>query len=233
MPYVAITVDDFYTGDYHRTTAIRMLRTANELGAPLTLCPAGSALVMYDRQYPDQARQIKQLFAAGSYELCDHTYSHPVMPKLGFQRGIGAEVQEIRGGAAAIRDFFGRSPGPIFRPPFGSWDLSTQEAASQAGFPRMVTWSVDSGDSEGPEKMPQQLVADVACARPGDIILMHANRNSSAVALPMILNLLRSKGLQPVWLSTLFASGKPVDTTRPADMRRLYTCGRPPAQPKP
>ena len=168
--------------------------------------------------------------AAGTYEFCDHTYSHPVMPKLGKQKGVAAEIEEITRGAAAIQQFFGRAPSPIFRPPFGSWDASTQQAAAAAGFPRIITWSVDSGDSEGPEQPAQQLVANVACAQRGDIILMHANRQSSAVAVPLIITMLRAKGLEPVGLSTLLASGQPVDSSHPAAMRRLYTCTRPPAK---
>ena len=225
-PYVALTLDDFYTGNYQRRTAIRQLQAANALHAALTLCPAGSALVAYTKKAPAQAQAIKQLVATGSYEFCDHTYSHPVMPTL----GVAAQTQEMLHGAAAIRAFFGRSPIPVFRPPYGSWDASTQRAAAAAGFPRIVTWSVDTGDSEGAELPAERLVANVACARPGDIILMHANRRSSAVALPLIITLLRANGLEPVHLSTLLASGTPVSTTRPSDMRHLYTCGTPRAQ---
>ena len=53
---------------------------------------------------------------------------------------------------------------------------------------------------------------------------MHANRNSSADALPLIIDMLRKKGLQPVTLSTLLASGKPVYSSNPDDMKHLYTC---------
>jgi peptidoglycan/xylan/chitin deacetylase (PgdA/CDA1 family) len=232
-PYVALTVDDFYTADYHRQTAIQLLQAVNALHAQITLCPAGSALVAYARHHPVQAAEIKRLVAQGTYEFCDHTYSHPVMPKLGKHKGVAAEIEEIIRGAAAIQQFFGRAPSPLFRPPFGSWDASTQQAAAAAGFPRIITWSVDSGDSEGPDQPAQQLVANVACAQRGDIILLHANRQSSAGALPLMITMLRAKGLEPVGLSTLLASGQPVVTNHPADMRRLYTCTRPPAKPVP
>jgi peptidoglycan/xylan/chitin deacetylase (PgdA/CDA1 family) len=218
-PYVAITLDDFYTANYERRTAIRQLQAANVLHAPLTLCPAGSALVAYTNKALAQAQAIKQLVAAGTYEFCAHTYAHPVMPKL----GVPAQAQEILQGAAAIRAFFGRRPIPIFRPPFGSWDGSTQQAAAAVGFPRIVTWSVDTGDSVGPELPPERLVANAARARPGDIILLHANRTSSAVALPRIITLLRAKGLTPVLLSTLLASGTPVYVTRPSYRRPVAT----------
>jgi peptidoglycan/xylan/chitin deacetylase (PgdA/CDA1 family) len=146
--------------------------------------------VAYATKAPIQARAIKQLVADGRYEFCDHTYAHPVMPTL----SLAAQTQEIRHGAAVIRAFFGRRPVSVFRPPFGSWDGSTQEAAA-AGFPRIVTWSVDSGDAEGPERPAGWLVATAARARVGDIILLHVNRPSSAVALPQMIKLLRAKGL--------------------------------------
>ena len=209
-PYVAITVDDFYTANYQRRTALRELQAANLLHAPLTLCPAGSALVAYTNKEPAQAQAIKRLVAAGTYELCDHTYDHPVMSKL----GEAAQSQEIVRGAAAIRAFFGRGPVPIFRPPFGSWDGATRQAAAAAGFARIVTWSVDTGDSEGPELPASRLVARASRAQAGDIILMHANRTSSADALPLIIKMVRAKGLTPVLLSTLLASGTPVNVAR-------------------
>lgn len=225
-PYVAITVDDFYTANYRWQAAAHILQEANAAHATLTLCPAGSGLDMYSRVAPGQATQLKQLFAQGSYELCDHTYSHPIMPRLGARGGVQAEVSDILRGQAAIKGFFGRDPSPIFRPPFGSWDMRTEQAAHLAGFSRTVTWSIDSGDSEGHEKPAQQLLANVACAGPGDIILMHANRRSSAAALPLIIQMLRGKGLEPVGLSKLLASGTPVYSYSPADMRRLATCRR-------
>lgn len=232
-PYVAITIDDFYTGDYRRETAIHMLEATNALRAQVTLCPAGSALTAFLRQYPDQAAQIRALVAAGSYELCNHTFSHPRMTQVGRTHGIPAEMREILDGQTAITRFFGRRPSPIFRPPFGLWDASLQHATASTGYGRIITWSVDSGDSEGPELAAERLVANVACARPGDIILMHANRRSSAAALPLIIRMLRAKGLEPVNISTLLASGRPVYTTRPSDMKHLYTCVRPPVMPKP
>src|SRR5438045_3964616 len=68
-PYVAITVDDFFTANYGWDTAIRILQAANKAHASLTLCPAGSALDEYSHRYPDQAAQIRQLVAEGNYEL--------------------------------------------------------------------------------------------------------------------------------------------------------------------
>ena len=224
-PYVAITVDDFYTANYQWQTAIHELQAANALHAPLTLCPAGSALVAYTHKEPAQAQAIKQLVAAGTYEFCDHTYSHPVMPRL----GGAAQSQEMRRGAAAIRAFFGRGPIPVFRPPFGSWDSSTQWAAAAVGFPRIVTWSVDTGDSVGPELPPERLVANAVRARAGDIILLHANRRSSAVALPLIIQRLRASGLEPVLLATLLASGTAVEVPKPTMRRPQPAPGRQPS----
>ncbi|GAC1518783.1 MAG: hypothetical protein NVS2B7_39940 [Herpetosiphon sp.] len=223
-PIVAITVDDFYTGNYQREAAIHILEAANASHAPLTLCPAGSALQSYSHVAPDQALKIKLLVAAGSYELCDHTYSHPVLPATG---DAIAQEREILGGQTAIQRFFGKRPSLLFRPPFGSWNQQTQEAAWLAGYNKMILWSIDSGDSEGPEKPAGVLLANVACAVPGDIILTHANRRTSAEALPMIIRMLRAKGLEPVTLSTLLASGTPAYSSNPADMRRLYTCSHP------
>jgi len=213
LPYIAITVDDFYTDDFGWRTAPRLRQAANQAHAPLTLCPTGEALVDYERFAPEQAAEIKQLEAEGTYELCNHTFSHPVLPELGQQEGPAAERQEITRGAEAITAFFGRSPSPFVRPPFGSWEVSTQQAAVQAGYTHLLLWSIDSGDATDPEKSAQQLEASIACARAGDILLLHANHPVSAEALPLIITALREKGLELVDVSTLLASGQPAYST--------------------
>ncbi len=218
QPYVAITVDDFITKDYSWRTAITILKTADDTGAKLTLCPAGVGLTAYAKSQPGQATEIKALFAGGAYELCNHTYSHPYMDRL----SLSAQVSEMQRGKASVKGFFNMDTGQVFRPPFGHWNADTLKAAAQAGYRYVAVWSIDTRDSVGPEKSAQQLLDSVRCAAPGDIILMHANRRSSAAALPLILQKLHAKGLQPVTLSTLIASGKPVTANLTYSQRQPY-----------
>jgi peptidoglycan/xylan/chitin deacetylase (PgdA/CDA1 family) len=221
-PYVAITVDDFFSvSNYQDREGVHLLEAANAAHAALTLCPTGYALEAYQTLVPDQLAQIKTLLAEGQYEICTHTLSHPVLPKLDRQ----GQAHEIGAGGKHIEHYLERPVSRLLRPPFGSWNDDTRYAAAAAGYPYIVTWSVDSGDWVGKEPPAvDTILANVACAQPGDIILMHANCQRSAEVLPLIIERLRANGLEPVTLSTLLASGQPMTTTNPKALEHGRFC---------
>ncbi len=221
-PYVTITVDDFFSAsNYQDREAIQLLEAANDLGAALTLCPTGYALEAYNTVAPEQLVEIKRLIAAGSYELCNHSLSHPRMSELdGVQ-----QQQEISVGRTLVEQHLEQPVGPFFRPPFGVWNDDTRRAALASGYPYIVNWSVDSGDWEGTEPPSiERLLANLSCVQPGDILLMHANRQRSAELLPVLVAQLRAKGLEPVTLRTLLTSGEPVIMHHPTDLEQVRYC---------
>ena len=125
MPYVALTVDDFYTGDYRRLTASHILEAANAAHAALTLCPAGSGTAAPIASSTGAGRGDPTFVAQGPYELCDHTYSHPVLPRL----TLAAQEQEILAGQASIQRFFGRAPSSLI--PASLWQLECADAGGR------------------------------------------------------------------------------------------------------
>ncbi len=206
-PYVAITIDDFFTfSNYEQQEGVRLLEAANALHAPLTVCPTGYALEAYNMAAPEQLVRLRELITQGSHEVCNHTLSHPFLAQLDRE----AQLDEIRAGNDLIAQHLEHPVSPYLRPPFGDYNDDTRLAAAEAGLPTIVTWTIDSGDWVDPPPSVDTIVAQTAHAQPGDILLMHANRAVSAEALPRIIEHLRARGLEPVTLSTLLASGTPV-----------------------
>jgi peptidoglycan/xylan/chitin deacetylase (PgdA/CDA1 family) len=206
-PFVAITIDDFFTfSNYEQQEGIRLLEAANALHAPLTVCPTGYALEAYKMAAPEQLARLRELVTQGRHEVCNHTLSHPFLSQL--ERD--AQLDEIRAGNDLIAQHLEHPVSPYLRPPFGDYNDDTRLAAAEAGLPTIVTWTIDSGDWVDPPPSVDTIVAQTAHAQPGDILLMHANRAVSAEALPRIIEHLRARGLEPVTLSTVLASGTPV-----------------------
>jgi peptidoglycan/xylan/chitin deacetylase (PgdA/CDA1 family) len=78
-------------------------------------------------------------------------------------------------------------------------------AAGAAGYTYTVLWDVDPFDWQQPGA--GVIVSRVlGTVRPGSVILLHTT-GQTAQALPSIIQGLRSRGLQPVRLHELFASG--------------------------
>lgn len=220
-PYVAITVDDFYSIDYTDYAAIHLLEAVNLLRAPLTLCPTGYALKAYHNHAPTQLDRIKELINEGNYEICNHTLSHPRLKKL----DEAQQFHEISKGEDLVETYWEREVGPFFRPPWRVWTPDTMRAAAQAGYPYVANWTVDTGDWEGGDKQTvKRILSNIACAEADDIILMHANRQLSADALPLMIEQLREAGLEPVTFSTLLESGEPVLMEHPKDLDEVKYC---------
>jgi len=128
-------------------------------------------------------------------------------------------------GHAAAFSQIPRQPS-LFRFPFGACNAESLRMAADYGL-LPIQWDVSTGDPS-----PQQsarAIADITIrnARPGSIILMHANGRGyhTAEALPAVIAGLKAKGFEFVTVSELMAAGKPVVTqacydSRPGDTDR-------------
>jgi polysaccharide deacetylase family sporulation protein PdaB len=98
---------------------------------------------------------------------------------------------------------------PYFRPPNGDYDDMVIDTARELGFETII-WSIDSLDwkNPGPDYMMERVLKR---AFSGAIVLCHASDSSKQIdlALPGIINGLRSKGYKLVTLSELFNNGTP------------------------
>ncbi len=169
--------------------------------------------VLVDQQVPatifvggrwakDQAAHVRALAANPLFEIGNHTFSHPHLPKLASEAEIRAEIERAQVELASIT---GAWP-TLFRPPFGEYDQRVVRVADSLGL-RTVMFDVASGDP-GRQVTRQALVRWVLHqAQGGSIIVMHINhlRFVTADALPEIVAGLRARGFTFVTVSDLVA----------------------------
>jgi peptidoglycan/xylan/chitin deacetylase (PgdA/CDA1 family) len=191
---VAVTFDDGPDDPY--TLAVRDILDAHRVKA--TFFTVGKAL--------DARPDITRALYDDGQLLGDHSYHHD------YWRWLDPRYREL----ARTQDAFQRQLGvcpAFFRPPHGQHTPFMSWLVHRDGM-SMITWDVSAADwssTDGPK-----VAADVlARARPGSIILLHdgldgtvhANRSVLLTALPLIIDGLRQRGLEPVRLDQLL--GRP------------------------
>jgi peptidoglycan/xylan/chitin deacetylase (PgdA/CDA1 family) len=142
-----------------------------------------------------------ELFALGN-----HSYTHHDFRTL----DAGQMRDELRRTEEAFGQITGRSPRPLFRPPFGGYDDETLRAAGEAGYAYAVNWDVDTIDwrptSEG-GPTADDIVAKVASqAQGGSIVLMHLGGYHTLEALPGIVRELGRRGFTFVTLTEMLGA---------------------------
>ncbi|MFM9019096.1 MAG: polysaccharide deacetylase family protein [Actinomycetota bacterium] len=187
---VALTIDDGTCP----SCVDRILDVVEKTGGKVTLFPNG----VYGRSWEPQAQRIRKLVDAGQVTLGNHTYSHGVSTQI----GATAFAADLQRNEDWIQKTFKVTGRPWFRPPYGDHNASIDAAAGQRGYRKVIMWSGTVADSQ-PRSEGYILDAIDYWARPGSIILMHANYPATAKALPKIFRALEKKRLQPVTLAEL------------------------------
>ncbi|MDP9118533.1 MAG: polysaccharide deacetylase family protein, partial [Actinomycetota bacterium] len=177
---VMLTIDD--GPDPHWTPKILALLARYHVRA--TFCLIGRSA----RAHPTLARAA----ASEGHLLANHTFSHP--PKLtalsdASVRAQIVDAQDAIVAAAGVTPFQFRSPG-------GNWSakLLRQLAADKL---TAIDWDVDPRDWSRPG--PEQIIARMLAARPGDVLLCHdggGDRSQTYTALQTVLPQLKARGLQ-------------------------------------
>ncbi len=191
---VAITFDDGPDDPF--TLEIRDILDAH--GVKATFFTVGKAL--------DARPDISRALYDDGQLLGNHSYHHD------YWRWLDPRYPELGRTQDAFERALGVCPG-FFRPPHGqrtpfiSWLVHRRDMA-------MVTWDVSAADWSSHDGA--KVAADILeRTRPGSIILLHdgidgtvhADRSVILTALPLILDGLQARGLQPVRLDQLL--GKP------------------------
>ena len=144
--------------------------------------------------------QLAQRIVAAGHQLANHSWSHPrfLLKSPAF---IAREIDDTE---AQIRAA-GHRGKAYFRPPYGKKLLGLPWALARRGI-TTVMWDVDADRfrAQGAEAMAAQTVA---AARPGSIILLHPfcaeECATDRAALPLIIDGLRARGLEPVTVAEL------------------------------
>jgi len=196
---VALTFDA--GGDFGSAAKLLDVLSAHKI--PATFFVTGS----FAKRNPEWLKSV----AAAGHPVYNHSWSHPYFTKL-TDEDIRRELEHTD---AFIASLTGKPTQPYWRPPYGDRNARVLKAAAAAGF-RSVYWTLDSLDSYGEPKSPEFLINRVTNPKPlagessedfldGAIVLMHANVESTAEALPAIATRLRAQGFSLVNIPQLFA----------------------------
>jgi peptidoglycan-N-acetylglucosamine deacetylase len=189
-PEIALTFDDGFCA----ACAARIIHTLTATGAHATIFPNG----VYSRSWDPLATAIRRLVALGQLTIGNHTFLHHDAR----EESASAFQADLADDELWIERTFRVSARPFFRPPYGAYDSGTLSSAGSLGYTKVIIWSGTVADSS-PRTVGYIVGAIRHWARPGAIILMHANYPATSLALPRILAILRQRDLRPVTLDEL------------------------------
>ncbi len=182
--WVALSFDDCYN-----TAAVRQIAAIlREQAAPGAFFPVSDAVVAS----PGLWQSIAADFPVGN-----HTQHHAVLTRL----DRNAILDEVAGAQELITRTLGRDPLPVFRPPDGALNATVMDAAQEMKL-GVVTWDVDTRDWQR-TTTAEDIINSALAARNGSVILMHAARQSTIEALPLVIAGLRERGFEIVGLDKL------------------------------
>ena len=172
---VAISFDAAWGAD--KTQGI--LDVLKEYGADATFFLVG----FWVEDYPEMTKKI----ADAGFEIGTHSNTHPDMVKLSKE----TMKSELESSMSKIKEVTGQDV-KLFRAPFGSYNNSLLEAATDLGL-QTIQWDVDSLDWKGlsASDISARVMAKV---KNGSIILMHNNSDNIIDALRLVLNRLQVAG---------------------------------------
>ncbi len=191
------------------------------------------------------AERTRQLMADPLFELANHSYAHRNLRLLS-GAALTQEIEAPQRIYEATRDsLVARQclpPGArvaqrltLFRFPYGACNPQALQAVNAAGLVA-VQWDLSTGDPS-PGTSAQAITAAMSRARPGSIIIAHANGRGyhTAEALPRAIAGLKAKGYEFVTVSELLAAGRPVVEqicydSRPGDTDRYDSFLKKPAR---
>jgi peptidoglycan/xylan/chitin deacetylase (PgdA/CDA1 family) len=183
--------------------------------------------------------RTQQLMADSLFEIGNHSEAHRNLRLLSGQRlqdevlGPQRTYETIRT-RLSQRQCTREVPGTmqsiaprlsLFRFPYGACNPAALQTLHENGL-RAIQWDLATGDPD-PKESPAAIVKAMLQAKPGSIIVNHANGRGwhTAAAIPFAVAALRKKGFEFVTVSELLAAGEPVITTecynnRPGDTNR-------------
>ena len=170
-----------------------LIRILDSYGVKTTFFVVGE----WAEKYPES---VKALHAAG-HEVCNHSDTHPHMPRL----SPDEQKQELKRCNEKIAAVTGETP-KLFRPPYGDYDDTLLTSAESLSM-QSIQWDVDSLDWKNPtpEEMKQRVLSRV---QSGSIVLFHNGAKNTPSSLPEILKALQKEGYEIVSVSELLLKGK-------------------------
>ncbi len=189
QPYIAITFDD---GPHPKNTP-RLLDMLRERNIKATFYVIGRNVDLY----PNVLRRT----VSEGHEIGNHTYTHPILSKLG-DSTVREELTKCRDAVARAAGVQPRT----MRPPYGALLQRQREwIHAELRYPTIM-WSVDPLDWKrpGPSVVTSRILSGTT---PGAIVLAHDLHAATVDAMPATLDGLLNKGYKFVTVSQLLAMG--------------------------
>lgn len=192
-PVVALTFDDGWSGKNGRLILDILVRE----NVPATFFLNGTYLAGNLQLWRD--------VADAGFTVGNHTWRHSDVTKMS-TADIVADLQQ---NAAAFEAATGQKMAPIFRPPYGLRNATSDAAAALAGFPDVVLW--DTTDNDTRRYSDAQVLATGTAGKAGSIVLLHVGPDVTPRILEDLLHSYWSRGFGFVPLmALLYPDGYPV-----------------------
>ncbi|WP_100179400.1 polysaccharide deacetylase family protein [Bradyrhizobium nitroreducens] len=159
-------------------------------------------------EHPDMVKRI----AREGHTVGHHSYSHPLMGHISFEKAMADIDRGIAADEMALRGTSTTTPStPFFRFPYFE---STQAQLDLLQSRGIVVFGADLWASDWEEMTPEQqlkLVTERLAASGKGIILFHDNKARTAAMMPAFLRYLRENGYRIVHIVPLGTSQKNAD----------------------
>jgi len=185
---VVLTFDD---GPHARYTD-EILEILKRYDAPAIFFHLGRNLGTVDaagKPVPGAQMAVARRVLAAGHQIANHSYSHSVMARL-----ATSAVHDEAAHTESLLDAAGRTPGLLFRFPYGARNEGALSAVEALKL-RSMMWSVDSMDwaDPVPKSIAERVLAETTKAQRG-IILFHDIQGRTVQALPLVLDQLVADG---------------------------------------
>lgn len=149
--------------------------------------------------WTDNVKQMRKLVDAGNLQVANHTTTHKWLTR----ESDSTIASQLSGCEKFIKNNFGVTGHPYFRPPFGAVDSRVARIAASEGYSTPVLWYGSFGDAG---KTTPLAVKDMAnrWMLPQSIVIGHANFPPVVQAMDYIEWLLHARNLQPVTLDDVY-----------------------------
>ena len=187
---VALTVDDGASAETIKGYCDFVERTGFRMTFFITSMYSG---------WDANKKQLRRLVEAGNIQLANHTTTHEMLTKLS-DSGIASQ---LAGCEQYLRNTFGVSGHPYYRPPFGTYDERVMRVASSEGYSTPVLWYGTFGDAG---RIPPGRVRQLAkrWLQREHIVIGHANFPPVVQVLDYVESVLHERKLQPVTLDDIY-----------------------------
>ncbi|MBR2715127.1 MAG: polysaccharide deacetylase family protein [Ruminococcus sp.] len=143
---------------------------------------------------------VKEIANRG-HDIGNHSDTHAHLTQISKTQ----QLSEIKNCNEKIKAITGKDV-TLFRPPYGEYDNSVVEVCNSLDM-YCTQWNIDSLDWKDPS--PQDMVSRIESKLcEGSIILLHNGAKNTPEALPLIIEMIHSKGYKIVPISKLLPQGE-------------------------